>query len=138
MAGVGHRPGARPRSGRDPSAPRLLHARDVRLNRRHTARALCPRRQSHQKPGGAQRPKRDAFQNGPADVIPFGPPAPRTPADPPTAATVVGGRVTKRRTLSPGLSMTLSINVAELARALLDLEEARGSERKNRPPRRRT
>ena len=72
-----------------------------------------------------RRRGRDAYEDGPAAVIPFGPPAPRTPADPPRSAKVVGGHVTKRRTLPPGLSMTVSIDVEDLARALLRLEEER-------------
>ena len=59
-------------------------------------------------------------------ILPFTPPAPRTPADPPTSANVAGGRLSKRRTLTPGLSMTLSLNVDELARALLRLEQEEG------------
>ncbi len=74
---------------------------------------------------GRQKRGRDPYQDGPADVIPFGPPAPRTPADPPTSAKVVGGRLSKRRTLTPGLSMTLVIDVDQIARVLLELEEAR-------------
>ena len=72
---------------------------------------------------GRQKRGRDPYQDGPADVIPFGPPVPRTLADPPTSAKVVGGRLTKRRTWTPGLSMTLAIDVKELARALLALEK---------------
>jgi hypothetical protein len=72
-----------------------------------------------------RRRGRDAYEDDPAAVIPFGPPAPRTPADPPKSAKVVGGYVTKRRTLTPGLAMTLSINVDDLARELLKLEEER-------------
>jgi hypothetical protein len=74
--------------------------------------------------------RRDSYQDGPADVIPFGPPAPRTPAAPPTAANVVGGYVTKRRTWTPGLSMTLAIDVEALARALLGLEEDKQHKRR--------
>ena len=59
-------------------------------------------------------------------ILPFTPPAPRTPADPPTSANLAGGRLSKRRTLTPGLSMTLSLNVDELARALLRLEQEEG------------
>jgi hypothetical protein len=68
-----------------------------------------------------RRPSRgpDEYQDGPADVIPFGPRVPRTPLDPPISAKVIGGRLTKRRTWTPGLSMTLSIDVEELAQALL-------------------
>lgn len=40
---------------------------------------------------GRQKRARDADATGPADVIPFEPRAPRTPADPPTAAMVRGG-----------------------------------------------
>ena len=62
------------------------------------------------------RPRRghDEYQDGPADVIPFGPRAPRTPLEPPTSAQVVGGRLTKRRTWTPGLALTLSIDVEAL------------------------
>ena len=74
---------------------------------------------------GRQKRARDADATGPADVIPFGARAPRTPADPPTAATVRGGRVTTRRTVSSGLSMTLSINVDEIVSALVAEEEKR-------------
>ena len=73
---------------------------------------------------GRQKRARDADATGPADVIPFGP---RTPADPPTAAAVTGreGRVTTRRTLSSGLSITLSINVNEIVSSLVAEEDTR-------------
>ncbi len=73
--------------------------------------------------GGRQKRARDADATGPADVIPFEPRAPSTPADPPTAATVRGGRVTTRRTVSSDLSMTLSINVDEIVSALVAEEQ---------------
>jgi hypothetical protein len=74
-------------------------------------------------PKGRQRRGQDEYQDGPADVIPFGPRVPWTPREPPISAQVVGGRFTKRRTWTPGLSMTLSIDVEELAQALLAREE---------------
>lgn len=76
-------------------------------------------------PTRRQRREHEAYQDGPADVIPFGPRAPRTPREPPSSATVVGGRLIKRRTWTPGLSMTLSIDVEELARALVALDKPR-------------
>ena len=80
--------------------------------------------------------KGDGYEDGPAAVIPFAPPAPRTPAEPATSAQVFGGRLTKRRTLTPGLTMTLSLNVDELARALVAAEEKRrqqsGTKRRRR------
>ena len=79
-------------------------------------------------PTGRQSRGHDEYQDGPADVIPFGPRAPRTPLEPPRSATVVGGRLIKRRTWTPGLSMTLSIDVEELARALVALDEPRAQQ----------
>lgn len=75
-------------------------------------------------PTSRQSRRHDEYQDGPGDVIPFGPRAPRTP-DPPRSAKVVGGRLTKCRTWTPGLSMTLSLDVEELAHALWALEEQR-------------
>lgn len=76
-------------------------------------------------PTSRQSRRHDEYQDGPGDVIPFGPRAPRTPLDPPRSAKVVGGRLTKRRTWTPGLSMTLSLDVEEFAHALLALDEQR-------------
>jgi hypothetical protein len=79
-------------------------------------------------PTGRQSRGHDEYQDGPADVIPFGPRAPRTPLEPPRSAKVVGGRLIKRRTWTPGLSMTLSIDVEELAHALVALSGQRAQQ----------
>ncbi len=83
---------------------------------------------------GRQKRARDADATGPANVIPFEPRAPRTLADPPPAATVRGGRVTTRQTVSSGLSMTLSINVDEIVSALVAEEEKRLRVKEHRHP----
>ena len=85
---------------------------------------------------GRRKRARDAGATGPADVMPFEPRAPRTTADPPTAATaatVRGGRATTR-TVSSGLSMTLSINVDEIVSALVAEEEKRLRVEEHRQP----
>jgi len=74
---------------------------------------------------GRRTRSRDADHGGPARVIPFRPRAPRVAAAPPTSTTAQGGRLTRRRTATPGLSMTLSINVAEIVRALVAAEAQR-------------
>ena len=66
------------------------------------------------------RPRLAVPDDGPGEVLPFRRRRDRrTFGNPPTSATIRAGQWTKRRTWTPGVSMTLSIDVNELARALV-------------------